>query len=153
MTRMLALAALAVTGCSLFTHTVERPTVDVRNVALSSVSLMAGAEGTVRLDVQNPNPVGVPLRSIDWQISVAGAPAVRGHVDVSQTIPARGVAPVTASLQIGASDAVEVARHMAGGAREYALDARLTFSTAVGPLEVDVHKDGDLADGLAMIRR
>jgi LEA14-like dessication related protein len=157
MTRRLALAAataitFGLSGCSLFLHSIEKPKVDVRDVALSSVSLMAGVEGTIRLDVENPNPVGVPLRAIDWQLAVAGAPAVRGHVDVSTTIPARGVAPVTASLAIGAGDAVEVARRMAGGGRGYALDARLFFSTSVGEVEVDVHKDGDLADGIAMLR-
>ena len=149
MLRNLAIAAvLAAGGCSIFMRSVEKPTVDVRDVAMSSASL-AGVEGQVRLDVTNPNAVGVPLSGIDWQLSVAGAPAVTGHVDVSQTIPAHGVAPVTASLRFGTADAIAVAERVAAGARDYQLDARLHFATALGEVAVDVHKDGSLADRLA----
>jgi LEA14-like dessication related protein len=147
-----AAAALAVTltGCALFMRSVEKPNVEVRDVALSQVSLMAGVEGHVALDVSNPNAVGVPLQGIDWQLSIAGAPAVRGHVDVSQTIPAHGVAPVTASLHIDAGDAVAVARRLAVGGREYGLDARIYFAMPMGTISVDVHKDGALSDVLGL---
>ena len=149
MLRNLAIAAvLAAGGCSIFMRSVEKPTVDVREVAMMSVSL-AGVEGQVRLDVNNPNAVGVPLSGIDWQLSVAGAPAVTGHVDVSQTIPAHGVAPVTASLRFATADAIAVAQRVASGARDYQLDARLHFATALGEVAVDVHKDGSLTDRLA----
>jgi LEA14-like dessication related protein len=149
MLRNLAIAAvLAAGGCSIFMRSVEKPTVDVRDVAMTSMSL-AGVEGQVRLDVTNPNAVGVPLSGIDWQLAVAGAPAVTGHVDVSQTIPPHGVAPVTASLRIDAADAIAVAQRVAAGGRDYQLDARLHFSTALGEISVDVHKDGALADRLA----
>jgi hypothetical protein len=134
MLRNLAIAAvLAASGCSIFMRSVEKPSVDVRDVAMTEVSL-AGVEGQVRLDVTNPNAVGVPLSGIDWQLSIAGAPAVT---------------PVTASLRIDAADAVAVAQRVAGGARDYQLDARLHFSTALGEISVDVHKDGALAERLA----
>ncbi len=155
MVRSLALAplaALALGGCSLFMHSVETPRVDVRDVAVTSVSILGGVEGAVRLDVTNPNAVGVPLRAIDWQLAVAGARAVTGHVDLSQTIPAHGVAPVTASLHISAGDAIEVAQRLAVGARDYQLDARLTFASPMGEVTVDVHKDGALTDGVASLR-
>jgi LEA14-like dessication related protein len=152
MLRNLAIAVLlAGTGCSLFMHTVEKPSVSVEGVAVTSASLAGGIDGEMKLDVSNPNPVGVPLSGIDWQLSVDGAQAVTGHVDVSQTIPAKGVAPVTASLHIDARDAFDVAQRVAGGAREYQLDARLHFATALGEISVDVHKDGALADGIAQL--
>lgn len=151
MLRNLAIAFLvSSTGCAMFMHTVEKPTVDVRDVAVTSASLTAGVDGEIRLDVTNPNAVGVPLSGIDWQLSVDGAQALTGHVELSQTIPARGVAPVTAALHIDARDAFEVARRVAGGARDYQLDARLHFATALGEISVDVHKDGALADGIAL---
>ena len=152
MLRNLAIAALITgSGCSMFMHTVEKPSVNVEGVAVTSASLAGGIDGEMKLDVSNPNPVGVPLSGIDWQLSVDGAQAVTGHVDVSQTIPAKGVAPVTASLHIDARDAFEVAQRVAGGARDYQLDARLHFATALGELSVDVHKDGSLADNLARL--
>jgi LEA14-like dessication related protein len=151
MLRNLAIAGLlAASGCSMFMHTVEKPTVEVRDVAVTSVSLGGEVDGQVQLDVTNPNAVGVPLSGIDWQLSVAGAPAVRGHVEVSQTIPAHGVAPVTAGLRIDARDAFAVAQQVMAGARDYQLDARLHFATALGEVAVDVHKDGALTDGVAL---
>jgi hypothetical protein len=36
--------------------------------------------------------VGVPLSGIDWQLSIGGVRAVAGRVELSQTIPAHGVA-------------------------------------------------------------
>src|SRR5512141_629632 len=66
------LATLALGGCAMFMHTVEKPRVDVTDVALSSASF-TGIDGQVSLDVSNPNSVGVPLSGIDWQLTVGGA--------------------------------------------------------------------------------
>jgi len=131
-------------GCSLFMHSIERPTATVRDVSVSSAGL-GGVTGQVQMDVTNPNGIGVPLSGIDWQLSVGGARAVTGAVELQQTIPARGVAPVTTSLSIGMLDAAQVATVLASGGRDYRIDATLHFSTSVGQLDVDVHKTGTLA--------
>jgi hypothetical protein len=91
----------------------------------------------------------VPLSGIDWQIAIGGARAATGRVDVQQTIPARGVAPVVTSLAIATGDAIQVARAIGGGAREYQLDATLHFATTVGQLDVAVHYTGAFPGGLA----
>ena len=144
----LALLALSLTlaGCSIFTRSIERPTADVRGVSMSSAGF-TGVRGELRLDVANPNGFGVPLAGIDWQLSIGGARAVTGRVDVSQTIPARGVVPVTTSLTVAAADALVVAQALAAGADTYALSARLHFSTAVGPIDVDLVASGTLGGG------
>jgi LEA14-like dessication related protein len=138
-----------VSGCSLFMHSIERPTAEVRTVEVSSASF-AGVSGEMHLDVTNPNGFGVPLSGIDWQLSIGGARAVTGTVQLSQTIPARGVAPVTTTLSINTADAIAVASVLAGGARNYSVDVRLHFSTQVGPLDVDVKHEGQLGSGLAL---
>jgi LEA14-like dessication related protein len=103
--------------------------------------------GELALDVMNPNSFGVPLSGIDWQLSVGGARAVTGTVQLSQTIPARGVAPVKTSLTITARDAVAVGTALATGARTYQLTAKLHFSTAIGQLDVEVKHAGTLGNG------
>ncbi|HTJ44552.1 MAG TPA: LEA type 2 family protein [Kofleriaceae bacterium] len=145
MLRNVAIAAVLSSGCSMFMHTVEKPKVDVRDVAVTSISLGGTIDGEMRLDVTNPNAVGVPLSGIDWQLSIGGAPSVSGHVDVSQTIPARGVAPVVAAVRLNAQDGLGAVQKVMNGARDYQLDARLHFSTALGEISVDVHKDGALS--------
>ena len=128
-------------GCSLFMHSIERPKATVRDASITTAGF-GGVSGQLQLDVMNPNDFGVPLSGIDWQLAIGGARAATGSVQLSQTIPARGVAPVTTSLAIDARDALSVASTIAAGARDYEVTARLHFSTPVGPLDVDIKHDG-----------
>jgi LEA14-like dessication related protein len=143
----LALAACAaLSGCSIFMRSIEKPKATVRDASISAAGL-GGISGQLQLDVTNPNGFGVPLSGIDWQLSIGGARAVTGTVQLSQTIPARGVAPVATSLTVDARDAIAVAAAVAGGARGYTVKARLRFSTPVGELDVDVEHSGTISGG------
>ncbi|MCW5802996.1 MAG: LEA type 2 family protein [Deltaproteobacteria bacterium] len=95
---------LSLTGCSLFMRSIEKPSAQVRDVSVSSAGL-GGVTGKLELDVTNPNGFGVPLAGIDWQLSIGRARAATGTVQLSQTIPARGVVPVATTLTIQARDA------------------------------------------------
>jgi LEA14-like dessication related protein len=141
------LVCTLVPGCSLFMHSMERPQVVVRDVSVSSAGF-TGITGQLRLDVTNPNDFGVPLSGIDWQLSVGGARAVTGRIELSQTIPARGVAPITTSLTIDLRDALAVGSALARGVRDYQLAARLHFSTGIGQLDVEVQHAGTLGSGV-----
>src|SRR5687768_13996751 len=144
MLRLLPVVALS--GCSMFMNSIEKPKAEVRNVSVSSAGF-AGVTGELALDVMNPNGFGVPLAGIDWQLSIGGARAVTGSVALSQTIPAKGVAPVTTSLTINALDAAAVASQLAGGARDYRIHATIKFSTQVGEVAVQVDHAGQLGGG------
>jgi LEA14-like dessication related protein len=96
--------------------------------------------------VQNPNAFGLPLSSIEWQISIGGQTAVTGSATLSQTIPAKGNAPVATTLRVDLSQAVGVAVAIGRGERAYHLDARLHFATRFGDLEVNVQHDGSLSN-------
>jgi LEA14-like dessication related protein len=130
-------------GCSIFMRSIERPKAEVRGVSVASAGF-TGVTGELRFDVSNPNPIGVPLQGIDWELSIGGTRAVTGTVQLSQTIPAKGIAPVITSLTIDARDAVDVGTALARGSRDYELKAKLRFSTAIGPLAVDVSHHGQL---------
>jgi LEA14-like dessication related protein len=130
-------------GCALFTHPIEKPTAQVRGVAVTSVSF-TGLDGEIALDIQNPNAFGVPLSEIEWQLSVGNAQAVSGRIELTETIPARGTAPVRAILPVDAMDALEVGSEIARGVRTYQLAARLTFSTRIGSVDVAVASTGEL---------
>ncbi|MBA3541205.1 MAG: LEA type 2 family protein [Deltaproteobacteria bacterium] len=141
-------------------RSIERPTANVRDVSLSSASF-AGVSGELALDITNPNGFGVPLSGIDWELSITclaptrcinHARALTGSVQLSQTIPARGVAPVKTALTIATRDAIAAASALAGGARDYQLVAHLHFSTPVGPLAVEVTHAGTLGAGAVGVR-
>jgi LEA14-like dessication related protein len=137
------------TGCSMFMRSMEKPTAQVQDVSLSSAGF-GGVTGELQLAVTNPNSFGVPLSGIEWTLSVGGSRAVTGTVQLSQNIPAKGVAPVTTSLSIATTDALLVAGALARGSRDYQVDVRLHFSTQVGQLDVDVKHSGQLGTGVAL---
>lgn len=129
----------------MFMRSMERPQIAVRDVSMAP-SGMGQLTGRLALDVTNPNDFGVPLTGIEWQLSIGGTRAVAGKVELQQTIPARGVAPVTTTLTINLMDAMAVGSALAAGAREYELAAKLHFSAGFGQLEVDVAHHGSLGD-------
>lgn len=133
-------------GCSIFMRSIEKPKASVRDVSLSAAGF-GGVSGQLQLDVTNPNGFGVPLSGVDWQLSIGGARGVTGSVQLSQTIPARGAAPVATSLTVDARDAIAVASALSGGARGYTVKAVLHFSTPVGQVDVDVEHSGTLGGG------
>ena len=137
---------VALSGCSLFMHSMEKPTAEVRNVSLSSAGF-TGVTGQLQMDVTNPNGFGVPLSGVEWQLSIGNDRAVSGTAELHANIPARGVAPVTTTMTIDARDAIRVGSARASGVRTYQLDAKLTFSTQIGPLTVELHHQGTLGDG------
>lgn len=138
-----AVTLSALTACSMFMKSIERPKAEVRGVTMSTVG-WSGVEGALQLDVSNPNSFGVPLSGIDWELAVGGSRAVTGRVELKQEIPAKGVAPVQTSLRVDVRDAAAVATALSAGRRDYALRAKLHFSTPVGPVAVDIEHRGDL---------
>lgn len=146
-----AVLATLLSAC-LFTKPIEKPTAQVRGVSVGAISF-SGLEGAIDLDIQNPNSFGVPLSEVEWELSIGGADAVSGRIELSQTIPARGVAPVTASLRIDAFAAVAVGSELSRGARTYRLAARLHFKTPLGHVAVDIEHTGDLVEAGSMIGR
>lgn len=144
-----ALALATLPACSIFMRSMEKPTAEVRDVSITSAGF-GGVSGQLALDVTNPNSFGVPLSGIDWTLTIGTARAVTGRTELSQTIPAKGAAPVVTSLSISTLDAAMVASQLASGARNYRIDVTLHFSTRVGEIDVAVQHDGSLGSGLAL---
>lgn len=147
--RFLAILACTVlAGCSIFMHSIEQPQVHVRSGSVSSAGL-GGISGQLQLDVTNPNDFSVPLSGMDWQLAIGGARMVSGTVQLSQQIPARGVAPVTTSLTITPLAAVNILKVIEGGTRAYQIHAVLHFSSGIGPVDVAIDYSGSIDPGSA----
>lgn len=140
----LCLALLAAPLAACVFAPVEKPTAQVRSVSLGTASFTT-LLGELDLDVQNPNAYGLPLSQVEWQLSIAGSPAVTGNATLSKTIPAKGSAPVSTTLRVDLTSAVQVASAISRGERRYHLDVRLHFDTRFGDLTVPLAHDGSLA--------
>ncbi len=145
MNRSILLLAIAVilSACGALSPIAEKPTVTVRSVALSSAGF-SGMNGTVAMDIYNPNGFALPLRQVDWTLSVGSAQAVRGSFELTETIPAKASAPVTGRLHMDVAGAVGVAASLAQGVRSYQIQATLTFQTRFGDLTANVTHNGEL---------
>jgi LEA14-like dessication related protein len=142
-TLILAFLILSLTACGALSPMAEKPQVTVRSLSLSSAGF-SGMDGEVAMDIYNPNGFGLPLNRVDWTLSVGSAQAVRGSFEMSETIPAKGSAPVTGRLHIDVSSAVGVAAAVASGVRTYDIQATLHFQTRLGELTVAVSHRGEL---------
>ncbi len=136
-----ALAGLA--SCGALSPMAAQPQVTVRSVSLSAAGF-SGVDGTVAMDIYNPNGFALPLRRVDWTLSVGSVQAVRGSFDLTATIPAKASAPVDGRLHIDVGSAVGVASALAQGVRSYEISATLTFQTRFGDLRADVQHQGQL---------
>ena len=74
---------VALGGCSIFMHSIERPTAQVRDASVTAAGF-GGVSGSLRLDVTNPNTFGVPLSGIDWQLAIGGNRAATGKSSCSR---------------------------------------------------------------------
>ena len=85
----LSLALLSLAGC-MTTH-FEAPRLTVAAVQVVSADLWQ-QRLRVRLHVQNPNDAALPVKSIEYNLELAGQPFASGAADASFVVPARGEA-------------------------------------------------------------
>jgi len=144
---MLTLAAVLTlsAACPGITKPLEKPTVNLQSVAVTGVSL-TGLDARASFSIMNPNSIGLPLRALDWELSIGGAAPVRGRATLSENIPAKGTAPVEVDLHISATAAVENATAIASGANDFHLAGTLHFETGLGDIAVAFDQTGDLSD-------
>ena len=94
-------------ACPSASQLAEKPRLGLRSVA-EPVPSEAGLGVPVVLDLDNPNGFPMSLRAMDWEISIASAPAIRGRTELSQSIPAgeRIELRVILAIPSGASNAL-----------------------------------------------
>jgi len=147
------LAAALTLGCAHFPGAVEKPKVDPLGFSVQSVGL-SGLRGTVHLSVLNPNSFGLPLRRATFRVGVGGAEAASGEIDLPLNIPAKGTAPVDASIEVNALSAAQVIANYGAGERHYTLRGTLYFSTRLGEISVEVQSQGEIGNPpMAMLSR
>ncbi len=104
--RTIAASAIAATlallaACSLFMPKLVPPQLSIVSIHLERSDLFA-QRLKVRMRVENPNAVALPVEGLDYTLDVAGTEAAQGASSASFTVPARGQAEfdmdVTANL-------------------------------------------------------
>ncbi|HET9390837.1 MAG TPA: LEA type 2 family protein [Steroidobacteraceae bacterium] len=86
-----AIAALALTGCSLFAPKLQAPTLSIVNIQLLKGDLWH-QDLKVRLRVRNPNDRSLPIRGITYVVELDGEEFAHGESMSSFVVPPLGEA-------------------------------------------------------------
>jgi len=105
---ILASLLLLLSGCALFEDEMERrsPTASVEGTRISAMSFNA-VDLMVDVRIDNPNPVGVQLAGLDYDLRLDGERALSGKSDNRSEIPARGNGLVSVPITLGFNDLYE----------------------------------------------
>jgi hypothetical protein len=134
---IIALALLA-GACPGVQRPLERPRVDVREVA-SAVDVDGDRVVRVRLRVVNSNAIALSARALDWELAIAGAELRRGRVELDQAISARASAIVDVTLELPAA-------RSASNARDYRLSGTLHLMSERGDIGAVFDSQGEVGD-------
>ena len=135
-------------GCafllSLLNGSLQRPTLSVRNLELTSFTL---DELTLQLDcdVDNPNAFALDLARFEYSLALDGHPLVGGTLNKGLSVPAQGHASVGFPMSFRLADAgLAIADLLQKDAVAYDLKTTLGFNSPIGVVDVPINKSGTL---------
>ncbi|MBU0656582.1 MAG: LEA type 2 family protein [Gammaproteobacteria bacterium] len=130
--------ALLLQACSGVPGIVEQPKVSIQNIGLQNISLTQGT-AIVTLNVSNPNPFPLPIRGIEYGLSLNGHPVASGDQVQEQSIGAGQEVPVSIPIRL---DFVELARLAPVAWRERKLQYDLTGAVRLPLIKVPFQRQG-----------
>jgi len=145
MRRLVLLLLFPLVGsCAFLESIAQRPTVSLKRVDLQEVSF-SGISVDFVLAVTNPNPIGLDLATLAYQITVDNHPFVEGHTNSALHLPAQGVGEAHVPVGIKFLDFAQSLESLFGKKQvPYTLATRLGFGTPAGVLEVPLSTSGQL---------
>lgn len=141
-----ALATLA--GCAgletVLRQGIQRPEVTVLSAAPTAVDF-EGIEVAVDLRVQNPNPLGLRVAGLAWQLDVEGGRVASGNAPGGLTLPANGAASSRVSARLRFADLANLVKLADAKEKvDYRVAGKVTVETPIGPIDVPWSFSGGL---------
>lgn len=91
--------ALLLQACTSVPGVVEQPKISIQNISLQEISLTQGT-AVVTLNVANPNAFPIPLKGIQYGLSLNGHPVASGDQVQELSIGARQEVPVNIPVKL-----------------------------------------------------
>lgn len=92
-------AALFLQACTSVPGVVEQPKISIQNISLQEISLTQGT-AVVTLNVANPNAFPIPLKGIQYGLSLNGHPVASGDQVQDMSIGARQEMPINIPVKL-----------------------------------------------------
>lgn len=108
-------------GCLSVPGVVETPTISVQNVALQSLSLHQGS-ALIRLKLTNPNAFPLPLRGVQYGLSLNGRQVAQGAQSQQRNINANETVALDIPVRMDLSEIFQaIPAILQQGQAQYAL--------------------------------
>lgn len=133
-TLLLGLAVLVLGACSALEKHVRKPTVTLGETQLTAVSLQA-ADLLFHVNIHNPNPIGLPLKGISYEVIVDNKSIAKGQDSQTPNIPARNSANLDLPLSLHFKQIYGSIRNLGRNKKlNYRLQGNLDFGFFTIPL-------------------
>jgi LEA14-like dessication related protein len=92
-----------ISGCSVLNQLIQKPTLTYKGMAVKEMTLF---DGTFLLNftVSNPNPIGVPVDQMTYDVKIDGRDFIKGSVDKKTSLPGNGSADVAVPIHLNYMD-------------------------------------------------
>lgn len=142
-----AVLALAVMsgGCpKTLQKTVKPPTVTIQDVGINGIST-ARLDLVLTVEIDNPNPIGLTLSGVDYQLELAGRPLANGATTSAITLAASGKSRAEVPLSLAYRE-VEAIYTSAQGQDQlpYRVTGKVRIKTPLGDLPIPFETKGML---------
>jgi len=134
------MSSLLITGCASMQAIVQKPTVQVVAVRLDNLSL-SDATLIVDLNIENPNPMGVKVRNVVYDLKINNKNLLQGTQDQGVHLPCAGAEIVELPLQVNYFDLYDSVLELFAH-ESVAYD--LSGSVGIGPFDIPYHTEGVL---------
>jgi len=135
-----AVVLLTLGGCATIEQLIQKPEITFDSLGTRDMSLLDGTF-LFRFNVSNPNPVGVHLGDILYDLDINGKRLVSSQLSKGLDLAASGTSPLEIPVTIDYLDFFNSLSQLVGADQ---LDYRLSGSAAVGPFRIPYSSAGKL---------
>jgi hypothetical protein len=122
----------------------ERPLITVLEVAASNTD-SAALLVRVHLSVHNPNATTMYARALDWQLSLAGQPPVRGRLSFDTTVAGKRSSSVWLRFELAPQTARQLAGRLHEGTQAFHIHGTVHLFSERGDMGAVFDQQGRLA--------
>ena len=126
----IALAALGLSGCSLFVPKLEKPTLSVVSVQMLKSDLWH-QELKLRMRVQNPNDRALPVKGLWYELDVDDQELAHGMSGDSFVVPALGEAEFDMSVSANMASMLFKVLSQGNNRVDYRLKGKIALSSGL----------------------
>jgi LEA14-like dessication related protein len=143
---LILMFAAAMAGCpkndNPLKNVISPPTVTVSDVSISNIS-REQVRFLVKLDVANPNPVGLTLAKVEYNFELAGRPLAAGTTEAPLAIKASGSTPAEVPVALAYNELKTIYdQNKDADYLEYKLTGMFHVATPIGNLPVPYRQTG-----------